>query len=503
MFGAIISVAQIGFKLIADGLSYWVKIGSSLCGIGLGFSPALIGAGFIVGFGVSFSILIGVILGWIIGVPIISAHQGVPDLLHDNTQIAYYYWMHYIRYIGIGTMIVGSASAIICLFKPMFRGIRASIGAMSQHDDSILRTERDIPFNQVLIGSVVITLAIFVMIYLFAQHNMPEFSLTQHIIFAAISALLIYGLGFLVAAICGYFAGLVGSSISPISCMILIATISVSLVLLVLASVWHLPKTQLASFAVLAVLINAVIAAVAAISNDTIQDLKAGQIIGATPWKQQVMLFFGVAVAAFVLPFIIKLLYHAYGIAGVFPRPDMDPSQMLLAPQATLIATVTKGVFTLSLPWTLLGIGMAIGLLVIVLDKWLKPRGLHLHILGVGTGIYLPFSATVPLIIGGFTAGFVGYVYRKRKAALALADDSDHTVKQTGLLAGCGLVAGASISGVLLAIPFAMFGSSDVLRLVGPGFGPYASVLSVLTTIALVYWIYRVTLSSVFNKKPY
>lgn len=495
--GAVISVAQNGLKVISTGISFWTKISGSLYGIGLGFAPALIGAGFIIGASIAVSILIGLIVGWVIGVPIISAYKGVPASLHDSTKIAFYYWTHQIRYIGIGTNIIGSLWAIVCLLKPMWRGIRTSLETLSAHHDSaaVPRTEKDISIKQVFYWSVLITFIIGVMTYFFIRHNLPTLETMQMALLAIIISLIVYGVGFLIAAVCGYFAGLVGSSASPISCMVLIGTIIVSLVLLTLSSIWDLPKTQLATFAIMAILVNAIIGSLAAMSSDTLQDLKAGQIIGATPWKQQVMLFFGVIVTAFTLPFILRLLFHAYGIAGVFPRPGMDPSQMLLAPQATLIATVAKGVFTLSLPWKLLGIGMAIGIVVLIVDKFLRRYGWHLHVLGVGIGIYLPFEATVPLIIGGLTAGAVTII-RKKRAARRVNDGENHKqqdymLKQNGLLASCGLVAGAAIAGVVLAIPFAASGSSDVLRIVGAGFKPYADVLGVLSAVGLVYWLYR------------
>ncbi|MCD6055511.1 MAG: hypothetical protein K0R12_473 [Gammaproteobacteria bacterium] len=497
--GAVISVGQIGLKVVSSGISYWTKIGPSLYGIGLGFSPALIGAGFIVGLSVAMSMLIGVVLGWIIGVPLISAHHGIPsDLIgHASGEIAYFYWSHYIRYIGIGTIMVGSIWAVICLIKPMAVGIKSSLGALRKRtadSGAMLRTERDISIQKVLIGSVIAIILIFFMMLWFTKEWAPELTTTQGVIFSLLSAAIIYGLGFVVSAICGYFAGLVGSSISPISSMILIATILTSLLMLGISFLWHLPSAELATMTILVVLMNAVIAAVASVSNDTMQDLKAGQIIGATPWKQQVMLFVGVVIAALILPVVMQLLYQAYGLGGVFPRPGMDPSQMLLAPQASLVAAVTQGVFALSLPWGLIGSGVGIALLVLVLDRILRPYGLHLHVLGVGIGIYLPFESTIPLILGGIAAGLVTHLTKKhlpKQPVLAAAKYAE--IQQRGLLAGCGLVAGAALAGVGLAIPFAIAGSSNILNVGGAGFKPYADLLGLFIAAGLVYWIYRVS----------
>lgn len=242
-----------------------------------------------------------------------------------------------------------------------------------------------------------------------------------------------------------------------------------------------------------AIIITAVISSAAAISNDTMQDLKAGYMVGATPWKQQIMLMLGVAVAALVIPLILSLLFEAYGLGGVYPRSGMDPSQTLLAPQATLMAAVVKGIFTHNVPWSMIGIGAIIAVITIMIDAWLKPRGKRLPVLAVGLGVYLPFVASMPLILGSFISFFVYRRIHKHCGNLP-KEEAKSTYEhkhEEGLLLACGLVAGAAIMGVLLAIPFALKGSSDVLSLVSAGFGPYAQLISLIVTAILAIWIYQ------------
>jgi putative OPT family oligopeptide transporter len=229
------------------------------------------------------------------------------------------------------------------------------------------------------------------------------------------------------------------------------------------------------------------------IANETIQDLKVGQMVGATPWKQQVMLIIGVCVSATIIPLVLSLLYHAYGMAGVFPHPGMDVKQMLPAPQAGLMAAVAKGAFTHQLPWPMIISGCAVAFVAILIDEFLKPRHMRLPVLAVGLGIYLPFSASIPVLIGGI----VQFLVYRRFAKLRL--NSDHKAsldkkvasnQHRGITLACGLVAGSSLVGVLLAIPFAIEKSSDAWSLVGPEFVPMANLLGGISTLLLCLWMF-------------
>jgi putative OPT family oligopeptide transporter len=228
-----------------------------------------------------------------------------------------------------------------------------------------------------------------------------------------------------------------------------------------------------------------VIASGLVIANDTMQDLKVGEMVGATPWKQQVMLVLGVIVSAFAIPPILQLLYQAYGIGGVFPHEGMNPAQMLAAPQAGLMATVTQGAFSHQLQWSMIGFGAFVAVVSIVIDEILKKRfGTRLPVLAVGLGIYLPLESSVPCVIGGVLSWLVQYRLKKISA-----DNTEHLHR--GLLLACGIVAGASIMGVLLAFPFALSQSSDVLRIMPDNLQTFAGPVSILVTVGLCVWIYR------------
>jgi putative OPT family oligopeptide transporter len=301
--------------------------------------------------------------------------------------------------------------------------------------------------------------------------------------------------GFIFSAVSGYFAGLVGATNSPGSGLIVASLLILCLLtMLTLGTEIHFSydSIQTLGAAALTITVCSLIGAALVLANETIQDLKAGQIVGATPWKQQVMLILGVIVSALVLPLILQLLYNAYGIGGVFPHPGMDPSQMLAAPQAALMAAVAQGVFTSQLPWGMVGIGVAVAVVCIIIDEVLKGYGTRLPVLAVGLGIYLPLESSTPIIIGGILSYIVQHKLHRKYGDL----DHEGRVKvkqglQSGLLLACGIVAGAALVGVLLAIPFALEQSADAWRLVPTSFEPIAQILIVVVTLALCYWIYH------------
>jgi putative OPT family oligopeptide transporter len=239
-------------------------------------------------------------------------------------------------------------------------------------------------------------------------------------------------------------------------------------------------------------MVCSVVGAAITISNDTMQDLKAGQIVGATPWKQQVMLIVGVVVAAFVIAPVLELLFNAYGMGGIFPHPGMPRADMLAAPQAGLMAAVLQGVFAHKLAWAMLISGGVIAVIAICIDEWLKPRGLRLPVLAIGLGIYLPLNSSMPIVVGGFISYFATRAVKKRIGAKRFS--TDKAVRKQlhrTLLAACGIVAGASIMGVILAIPFAIARNANVLSIVGPNFVDYANVLGFAASVWVCWWLFR------------
>jgi len=498
--GALIGLFQSGFRVLADSLQYWLVKGNVVFGFGLGFSPAVIAAGYIVGVNVAISMLVGIIIGWIIGVPILSAYYGFSPDVHNAFSIANQLWSDHIRFLGVGTMLVGGLWTLVSLFKPVVKGVIASLETLKQRrlgQNKILRTEHDMSINLVFWIGIVILAVVFMQMFVFIQNDIAGISSHMVWILTGVSAVYILIAGFVFSAVSGYFAGLVGSTNSPGSGLVVASTLILCLlVMLILGTEVHFSykSAQTLGAAAVAVTACSFISAAMVIANETIQDLKAGQIVGATPWKQQVMLIVGVVVSAFVLPLILDLLFNAYGIGGVFPHAGMDHSQMLAAPQAGLVAAVAQGVFTRQLPWGMIGIGAGVAIICIIVDEVLKfGWGTRLPVLAVGVGIYLPLDSSTPVIIGGVLSYIVQYMAHRNYGSL----NHEGRVKvkerlQGGLLLSCGIVAGAALLGVALAIPFAIKQSADALRIVPQSFTGISEWLSIIVTFLLCYWIYRV-----------
>jgi putative OPT family oligopeptide transporter len=280
-------------------------------------------------------------------------------------------------------------------------------------------------------------------------------------------------LAFLFCSVSGYMAGLVGSSNDPVSGMIISTILAASAMLLVLT---HGNATV---GPVAAVMIGAAVCCALSVAGDNVQDLKCGQLVGATPWRQQLMLCIGVVTSATVVAPVLNLLARAYGV-GV---PDAAHLHPLLAPQATMMAAVSKGLFGGGLPLNLLLVGALIGAAVIVLDEWLRARGASFRtpVLAVAVGIYLPLDLSVPIFIGGM----ISYLARRQRSA-----GGEESLAGRGMLFAAGMIAGESLTGVLLAIPIVATGRADVMALPASlqfGSGPGLAVYVVLA--ALLYWI--------------
>lgn len=499
--GAIISLCQTGFQIIADNFSYWVKTSSTVFGFGLGLSPALIAAGYIVGINVAISIFVGIVLGWLMGIPLITWIYGLPAI-DQASEIAITMWRQHIRYIGVGTMLIAGLWTLVVLIRPITQSISTSFASIrgSKNDAAQQppRTERDIPIHYVLWGVMLLLIPIFLFILLYITPENDGVSHSFRLVLSAFATIYILLGGFIFCSVAAYFAGLIGSTNTPVSGL-LVASLGVLCMLLFAIFILNggIQGKELLGV-VLGVGSTVIIAVGIAIANDTMQDLKVGQILGATPWKQQVMLILGVIVAAFVVPPILDLLYNAYGIGGVFPRPNMDKSQMLAAPQAGLMAAVAQGVYARNLEWPMIMTGMLIAVICMVIDHILKRFGGRLPVLAVGVGIYLPLDSSVPLVIGGVLS-YLTHLQLSKRYPISKAGN-EHRIthhKHRGLTLACGIVAGASVMGVLLAIPFALKQDSNALKLMPENLSALAGILGLITTALLCGWIYRTVL-----KKP-
>ena len=294
--------------------------------------------------------------------------------------------------------------------------------------------------------------------------------------------------GFVFSAVAGYMSGLVGSSNNPVSGVTVATVLTSSLMLLAilglgLGSALPVDGERAGAAAAAAVLVGAVVCCAAAISGDTMQDLKAGQLLGATPYKQQLMQLVGVLAAAMTLAPVLGLLYSAYGLGGSLPRPGMDPAQSLAAPQATLMQAVALGVFSRRLEWGMVAIGAAIAVLIVLLDRHLRRReaAVRAPVLAVAVGIYLPVPLAAAILAGGLTAYLAG---RGRGTG---AGGQRH-----GVLFASGLVAGEAIAGILLAIPFALAQRTDILRLLPRGFEGISELVGAAVFAGFAVWLYRV-----------
>ncbi|HQS84073.1 MAG: oligopeptide transporter, OPT family [Alphaproteobacteria bacterium 16-39-46] len=508
ILAALIKLFQSGFQMIGETASVFTSVGPTLFGCGTGLSTALIGAGYIVGIRIGICFLIGTVIVWIFGIPIYGAIYGLPeaDSLAATAQMI---WAQKLRYIGVGAMIVGGVWTLITLVKPIVAAVKSSYAALKHthltEATAIPRTEKDIPMTYVLAGSLFLIIPVAVIFfYILNKSHMPIttglFGAT--IVFATVFSFFI---GFLCSAIGGYMAGIVGSSSNPLSGVTIGGVLSVSFLLLLLLGTqidFSIDPNAAGTAAAFAIIIGAVIACAANLSCDNLQDLKAGQLVGSTPWKQQALLIVGVVVGAIVITPILQLLYEAYGIGTSLPRPGMDPTQALAAPQATVMASVAKGIFTHNLEWTYVVLGGLIAIANIILNKILKSIGSDwtFPALAVASGLYLPYTVSVTIFLGSLLSLLALRVIKAKKRSKKFTDDDVATCERRGLLFASGTIAGESLVGILLAIPFALYQSTDIFK-VNLGFGSdITMLLGALVTGFFCFYFFR-TGSTPFSKK--
>lgn len=450
---------------------------------GLNLSPALVAVGYIVGLNIATLVFLGGAISWYVAIPAHIAMFGPPDL-DSAVDIGYAVWNSQIRYLGVGAMLVGGIWALISIRSALGSAFTSGLAAFRAGKDAPepLRTEKDTPMNWVLIGILVMLVPIF-LIYL---------SQTQQMGISVLMAVLMVLAGFLFSAVAGYMAGLVGSSNNPIS-GVTIATILVSALLLAAL----LGTSEPARGAAAAILIGAVVCCAAAIAGDNMQDLKAGHLLGATPWKQQVMQMVGVAAGAAVMAPVLGYLLEAYGIGAATPeQPDS-----LAAPQATLMQSVAEGIFGGNLPWNMVGIGAGIGIAIILADQYLEKIGsdFRMPVLAVAVGLYLPLELDTAIFLGGIMAWLTQRYFKGQgpQGNPAAFEQAREVGSRYGLLLASGLITGEAIMGILIAIGIVAVGA-DTFEVFGtPPLGSYPGLLLLLGVCALLY---RVIVST-FNKQ--
>lgn len=485
--GGLVKLLQTGFRVFAGTVDAAVQVGRALFGFGSELGVALLAVGYIVGLRIATLVFAGGLVAWLFGIPLYTALQGLPQGV-VGYEAALQVWSSKIRYLGVGAMAVGGIWALLSLLKPLRDGVRASwqaFRAVGQGQQTVVpRTERDTPIPFVLIGTLVLILPLSVVfLHVIDAPSLGLFggAYGMTIVFAVLFALIA---GFLFSSVAAYMAGLVGSSNNPISGVTIATILTAALLLLLLLGQGfgvRIDASRAVTAAATTILIGAVVCCAAAIAGDNMQDLKTGYLVGATPYKQQIMQIVGTLTGALVVAPVLELLFNAYGLGGVLPRPNMDPGQMLAAPQASLMQSVAQGVFNRSLDWTIIGLGATLAVAIIAADQWLKARGssFRMPVLAVAVGIYLPLELSVPIFVGGWVAYMAG-------KARSGAESS------RGVLFASGLITGEALMGILLAVPFALAQSTEVLRLVPEEFAPMSQALGVLAFLGVALWLYRV-----------
>ena len=438
-----------GLRVMADGASAWIQTGKAAFQLPMGFSLALLGAGYLIGIVGGIAMLIGVILTWGVAVPYFTMSG---DIAADASLIdaAMVVWKTKVRFIGVGTIGIAAIWTLLILMKPMIEGMVHSFRmlkggqAESEHRIDIDLSPKTMIY--ILIATVVL-IVISLHHFIAAAPISPELS----ILLVVVCTFLAVFIGFFVAAASGYMAGLVGSSSSPISGIGIISVIVISLVLVSIGNTSGLFETVDGQkfLTALTLFTASIVLTTATISNDNLQDLKTGLLVDATPWRQQVALIIGCFVGALVIAPVLEILYHAYGFSGALPRPDMDPSQALSAPQATLMTTISQGIFTNKLEWTYILTGVVLGAVLITIDAFLKKvsnKVFGLPVIAVGIGIYLPPSINMPVIVGAFLA----WIMTRHIAKLGNKEVSAKA-ERFGTLFSAGLIVGESLMGVILA----------------------------------------------------
>jgi len=408
---------------------------------GLSLSPALLGVGYILGAKIASFVVLGGILGWVIAIPLIGAVGGWPAHgfyiddpagpgLGAGLGGVYQLWFTNTMYIGVGAIVTGGIYTLIKLRKPIAQAMKGLIGPKKvEGAPAPIRTELDFPVHWIYFVGIAIAM--------FALY----WWVTRNYLVAGISMAVLLVFCFFFTAVAGYLAGVIGSSNNPISGVTVATLLFTALLLLALGTELNVGMTA-------TIIVGAVVCCSAAIAGDSMQEIKTGQLLGATPRNIQISRFVGVIVAAIVIPPIVAMLAQAYGIA----LPDATHPTPLPAPQAVVMATISKGVFTGGINWVMFGLGVALAFVLIYLK--LSP-------MAVAIGIYLPFTLTLPIMLGGLIQLFTDkFVEKKvmadetnsseetRKAKLKTATDD---TQNKGILFASGLIAGEAVIGVVIA----------------------------------------------------
>jgi putative OPT family oligopeptide transporter len=456
-------------QIASAGITKWFRVGSVGSGIDITMSFALIGAGHLVGLTVGLAMFAGIILGFGIVTPLLTWIHATPDAAQSI-------WAHDVRFFGAGVIGVAALWTLATLIVPIFGGLKESLVASRARkagNTLLAIEEQDLPIGVLGIGLLALLAPMAIILYEFLIEG-PLAAWAWPLI--AMGVLYVIVAGAIVAAVCGYMAGLIGASNSPVSGLGILGVVGAGLLLAIFVKP-HVPAGAVPHLVAFALFLTALIFSTATISNDNLQDLKTGQLVGATPWKQQVALMIGVIAGSLVIPVTLNLLNKAYGFA---PLEGAAPPSPLAAPQATLISTLAKGVLGAGLDWPLISAGGAVGVVLILIDALLRKLGLRrLPPLAVGLGIYLPMGATIPVVIGSI----IGHFYERRTRT--------EVAQRIGVLLASGFIVGDGLFGVLLAGLIVATGNGAPLTLVGESFATPAIFVGLAVFGAILAYLYR------------
>ena len=463
-------------KLVAEEAGITARIGTGATTFSASFSLALIGVGHLVGMAVGVAMFIGLIIGWIVLLPLYTADGAAQAA--DLGALVGQVFSQKVRFIGAGTIGIAAIWTLLKLIAPIIRGIAGSLAAARARKagqaDQLGIEEQDISITTIVATILLLMAPITFLLADFGAGSIIETHFTLTLVVAIVYVIFI---GAVIASVTGYMAGLIGASNSPVSGVGILSALGISLLLLAIFGRGNDPEATRVLVA-FALFVTALVFSIATIANDNLQDLKTGQLVGATPWRQQLALIIGVLFGAAVIPPLLDLLNTTFGFQGT---PGAGPNA-LAAPQAALISAIAQGVLGGDLDWSLIGLGVGIGVLVILADELLRKTGKYsLPPLAVGMGIYLPFALTVLIPVGAVA----GWLYNRWAARQA----DPEFAERMGVLAATGLIMGESLFGVAFAGIAAARGDSEPLAVLADN--PLAGPLAVIVfsgIIALSYW---------------
>jgi putative OPT family oligopeptide transporter len=465
-------------RLLASEAAKAFNVGSGATAVSGSLSMLLIGVGHLVGLTVGIAMFVGLLISWAYLVPHYTSLAAIPA----GTSLGDFVggvFVNKVRFIGAGTIGIAAIWTLLRIIGPIVSGIRGALAANRERKagrgESLPITERDIPIGIVTATILVSMVPIGLLLYAFASTDPIAANPTATMISSIIYILIA---GVIIAAVCGYMAGLIGASNSPISGVGILSVVGISLILAVLFP--HATGDASKSLVAFALFVTAVVFGVATISNNNLQDLKTGQLVEATPWRQQVALVLGVIFGALVIPPVLDLLNTAFGFQGA---PGAKATA-LAAPQASIISAIAQGLLSGQFDWQLIEIGAGIGVVVIIIDEVLRKmkRG-ALPPLAVGMGIYLPMALTLLIPLGAL----LGWFYDKWAARTS----NPEFAQRMGVLLATGLIVGESIMGVVYAGIVAATQADAPLALVSEN--PWAVPLGIVVFLAVVLGFYAWT----------